>query len=223
MRWSLFVALLIVSGRAQASFFPGDGPGIPPTNASVGLLDHDKAAATLQSFEELMAPAVLQRGGRLHLVLEPENPKVNAQATREGKEWNIIVYGGLLRHPDLGEAELDLILGHELGHHLGGTPTAARDGWSACEGQADYWSTLACFQKLRPHDDGTLVALQLTQLYASMGHGATPGLDRREELPAPRTFYGYPTPQCRLDTLVAGLSGQPRPACWFGPPTTMRR
>lgn len=34
--------------------------------------------------------------------------------------------------------------------------------------------------------------------------------------------YFYPSPQCRLDTLVKGLAGHPRPSCWYAPQVVMK-
>lgn len=215
MRPWMLIALLLPLDETLAAFFPGSGPQVPMKKSAASILEYDKAASNLLAFELEMSPLALQQGGHLHLVLEPDNPSVNAMAKRDGDDWNIVVYGGLLRHPAIHEAELTMVLCHELGHHLGGSPTAARDGWSACEGQADYWSTLACFGAIRPHDDGVNTALTLTQLYSSMGGGATPSLECQGSERPPRTWYGYPSPQCRLDTLLAGLQEGPRPRCWF--------
>lgn len=217
MRWTLSIAVLIMSGCAGASFFPGSGPRLPPTKARAPEADHDKAAQAIQHFELQTASLVSARGGHLHVVLEADDPKVNAEARRMERDWAIIVYGGMLRHPQIGNAELTLVLCHELGHHLGGAPTAARGGWSACEGQADYWSTHACFHRVLPNDDAQAAALRLTELYASMSGGAYPSRDAKDETIRERTWYGYPSPQCRLDTLLAGLAGRPRPRCWIGP------
>lgn len=215
MRWSIMFVLLINSGRTQASFFEGQGPRVSSKKSADSFFNHDKAATLLQAFQSQMSPMVSLHGGHLNLILETENPKTNAQAIRQGDDWNIIVYGGLIKHPEISEAELTLILCHELGHHLGGSPTAARDGWSACEGQADYWSTLSCYTQIRPQDDATQVALNLTRLYATQGYGDYPSLECRDSKRPQRTWYGYPSPQCRLDTLVAGIIGEARPSCWF--------
>lgn len=215
MRWSILFVLLINSGFVKASFFEGKGPSFFSKKSAGRFLKHDKAVSLLQAFQIQMSPLVSLHGGRLNLILDIENPKTNAQAVREGNDWNIIVYGGMTKHPDIGEAELTLVLCHELGHHLGGAPTAARDGWSACEGQADYWSTLSCFTQLRPKDEATQVLLKLARLYATQGNGSYPSLEYTETIRPPRTFYGYPSPQCRLDTMIAGLLGETRPACWF--------
>jgi hypothetical protein len=217
MRWTLGAVLLIASGCAEASFFPGSGPRLPPNKASAPWADQDKALQAVQHFELRTAPLVSERGGHLRVVLETQDPKVNAEARREERDWGIIVYGGMLRHPRIGEAELTLVLCHELGHHLGGEPTAARGGWSACEGQADYWSTHGCFQRVRPGDDARAAALRLTELYATMSGGAFPSHEAKDETVRARTWFGYPSPQCRLDTLLAGLAGRARPRCWMGP------
>lgn len=211
------VVLLIVSGCAEASFFPGAGPQLSPRKTGKSFPDHDKILQAIGHFELQMAPAVSLHGGHLHVVHDTSENRVNAEARRQGKDWFIVVYDGLLRHSSIGPAELTLVLCHELGHHLGGPPTAARGGWAACEGQADYWSTLDCFGRLRPTDDARGTALRLTELYASFSGGAFPRLDCHDSARVSRTFYGYPSPQCRLDTLVAGVAAAPRPECWYVP------
>lgn len=209
------MTLLVLTIRAEASFFPADGPTVFRHKENKSFKNYDKSLRLLQFFEDEMASLVRKQGGQLKLVLEVENDKVNAQALREDNNWLIVVYGGIVNHPQVTAAELTLVLCHELGHHLGGVPTASRAGWSSCEGQADYWSALSCFKRLRPQDDAAQVALNLTQLYARQTSGRMPDLTCREETRLTRTFYGYPSPQCRLDTLLAGFLGERRPECWY--------
>ncbi|MFL5815202.1 MAG: ImmA/IrrE family metallo-endopeptidase [Bdellovibrionia bacterium] len=42
-----------------------------------------------------------------------------------------------------------------------------------------------------------------------------PSLDQHAKPLAPGEKINYPSLQCRLDTIVAGALGKPRPACWF--------
>jgi hypothetical protein len=44
---------------------------------------------------------------------------------------------------------------------------------------------------------------------------AMPSFLKPEAAAAPITLLGYPSLQCRLDTVLAGAAGQPRPRCWF--------
>ncbi len=210
---SLTLLMMAWATFAQASFFPDDGP---KAEKGMKLVANPAQMArneqVLENFRAKMSGLVKARGAELVVMALWDDPRVNALATRKAGIWEIHAYGGLLTHSELDEDELTLVLCHELGHHLGGAPTAARNGWSSCEGQADYWSGKSCATLLR---DPEGAALKLTQLYASNGAGSWPDLARSDETRASRTFYGYPAPQCRLDTLLAGFKGMDRPGCWF--------
>lgn len=208
---TLFLFFIVTT--AQASFFPQNSleslQKIKTSTPTKHKLD------LLSSFERQMAPLVKARGAHLKVILDESNNTVNATAKREDQDWQIIVYKGLLSHPMLSEKEITLILCHELGHHLGGNPTAARGGWASCEGQADYWSTHSCYKLFHDDFEGRQAALNLTSMYALITNSAHPSLESREEKKPIRTLYGYPSPQCRLDTLLAGFGKAPRPMCWY--------
>ena len=53
------------------------------------------------------------------------------------------------------------MLCHELGHHLGGTPTKDSASWASTEGQADYFATLKCLRKVFRKDDNVTYVTQL--------------------------------------------------------------
>ena len=210
-------ALLLLAWAltAQASFFPDGGPRLKAQKLFVDPQRAQVAERLLTNFHQRLAPLVNAQGAQLVVIPKWEDERVNALASRVPGVWKIEVFGGLLNHPELDDDELTLVLCHELGHHLGGTPTASRQGWSACEGQADYWSASACASLL--HDPES-TALRLTRMYASQAGGSWPDLALSDETRVDRTFYGYPKAQCRLDTLLAGLKGMDRPACWYYSP-----
>lgn len=208
--------LLLVGGlhTALASFFPNPAPK---------MQSHQKMAAprflevnhTLEKFQENAEAHLPHPKPELVVLSKWDDPRVNALASRSGNTWEIHVYGGLLQHPDLTDDEVLLILCHELGHHLGGAPLASRNGWASCEGQADYWSAKNCGQLLgSPYQ----TALRLTQMYAHNMMQPSPDLSTPDTTKVERTFYGYPSAQCRLDTLIAGFKGQERPSCWYQVP-----
>lgn len=144
------------------------------------------------------------------------NARVNAEINKNEDAVVIDVMGGMLAHPKMSPDVLNLLLCHELGHLLGGAPLKSRNGWSATEGQADYFSGGFCARTFIPEEDIFLnSALALTQIYAEVTREAPPKLDSCDQKKVDRTNYGYPSVQCRLDTLIAGWSGKPRPACWF--------
>lgn len=79
---------------------------------------------------------------------------VNAFAHRDqvnDKLWNISMFGGLARHPQMTEDGFAVVVCHELGHHLGGAPkksnSTGEKRWASNEGQADYFATLKCLRK----------------------------------------------------------------------------
>lgn len=153
----------------------------------------------------------------LIIQLEELNPRVNADIIKnDHNEVVISVMGGMLHHPKMNHEALKLLLCHEMGHLLGGPPYKSRGGWSSTEGQADFYSGLSCARYLG-FDERSFVesAITLTTIYAEVTREPLPRLNSCEERPASRTNYGYPSVQCRLDTLMAGWEGLQRPNCWF--------
>jgi len=206
------IALLLWMGMPCAfpSFFPEQSA---PES-------HQKLKFNLQVIERFVEKAeviVEAQGAKLVVIPEWNNPRVNAVASRQEHIWEIHVYGGLLSHPELSEDEITLVLCHELGHHLGGKPTASRGGWSACEGQSDYWSGQFCSHLLEKPLES---AEKLTQLYAQSSGDRNPRLSEKDLKIVARTFFGYPSAQCRLDSIVAGMKGWERPVCWYAPEKT---
>jgi hypothetical protein len=92
-------------------------------------------------------------GAKLSFTTNWIDGTVNAYASREDaaeKIWNISMFGGLARHPQMTEDGFALVVCHELSHHIGGAPRKkGKDGiirWAANEGQADYYATLKCLR-----------------------------------------------------------------------------
>jgi len=212
--WLLLAFFLALP--ATAEFYPGQGP--VPSSKKISLKQLASADSQLLSFEEKMAPLVKEAGGNLHVILDTSDSRVNARARREGNDWMIVVYSGMITETMQEPQALSMVLCHELGHHIGGKPFSSREGTMSTEGQADYWSTLACFKVHHSEEEARTAALYLTTLYAKQIMQPAPQLDTPDQTRVPRTFYGYPSPQCRLDTMLAGLSESPRPSCWYVDP-----
>lgn len=204
---------------------------------------HEQIEKLMKAFEDHFSPLVEKQGGKLFLILNWESPRVIAEALRPNAlDWEIVLHGGAARTADLSKDEISLILCHELGHHLGGKPTSSQDGWSACEGQADYWSSSSCIssilEKIKNEKNISPLpeakkwceqndrqnemcirfaqsALNLTRFYGKFTPHGYPNLDTLDSTIPPRTFYGHPKPQCRLDTLLSGYLSHHRPACWY--------
>lgn len=170
---------------------------------------------TVQRFESAMLRE-LPSDHDLVIRLEPLNPRINAEVVKENNFVAISIWGGMLSHPKMTSPTLLLLLCHELGHFLGGPPLKSRTGWSSTEGQSDYYSTQGCMKYLGVDEEQFIhAAVALTTIYAEVANQSPPQLDRCDQTVVTRMNYGYPTVQCRLDTLVAGWRGTERPKCWF--------
>jgi hypothetical protein len=182
-----------------------------PLNSSFDIRGIEHA---VQEFETLMR-ADLPTEANLIINLETLNTRVNADVQKREGDIIIQVMGGMLMHPKMGAETLKLLLCHEMGHVLGGPPLKSRNGWSSTEGQADFHSSSCA--RLLGFDEGIFFdsALALTSIYAEVTREPVPRLDSCDQRTVDRTNYGYPSVQCRLDTLVSGWRGEKRPKCWF--------
>ncbi|HXB76243.1 MAG TPA: hypothetical protein VNX23_02340 [Bradyrhizobium sp.] len=132
-----------------------------------------------------------------------ESPTINAQAWRLGSARFVRVYGGLVRHPAITKYGLALMLAHETGHHLGGSPRDPAMPWMTWQGQADYWAASvampriwgprACAATLRAARE----ILKLHRMLESQFEDDEPDL----------------SPDCRYSILRSGAVGLDMPSC----------
>ena len=97
----------------------------------------------LNDFQEKYSPIVSQVGGQLVVHGDWQNPTVNAQANQADGLWNVLLFGGLARRPEITKDGFTLVVCHEMGHHLAGYPFYS-GSWGSTEGQSDYYSGMAC-------------------------------------------------------------------------------
>ena len=64
----------------------------------------------------------------------------NAQAFLDGENKRVRLFGGLVRHRDIGAAGLAMALAHETGHHLAGPPFLPFYRWLSTEERATEWA-----------------------------------------------------------------------------------
>jgi hypothetical protein len=131
-----------------------------PVNA---LRDEDRIDGSSANISQELYNRILQQVGDRYrtivtahgglLVINPrwDESEVNAFADRDGENWNVSVFGGLARRPEITPDAFALVACHELGHHLGGFPFFGNE-WGASEGQADYFAAQACAEMLWADD-----------------------------------------------------------------------
>jgi len=98
--------------------------------------------STMQTFQRVYGPVVAKRGATLQITGDWNDSTVNAYAEQQGNLWMVRMYGGLARRAEVTQDGFAMVIGHELGHHLGGFPTYPYE-WAAAEGQSDYFATHA--------------------------------------------------------------------------------
>ncbi len=113
----------------------------------MGGLNQAQFDAVLTEVESYYKPIILAMyGATLQVTRDWQNPLVNAYATQSGKIWELHMYGGLARRPEITPDGFEMVACHEMGHHLGGFPFA--QFWASNEGQADYFAALSCTRTL---------------------------------------------------------------------------
>jgi len=142
-----------------------------------------------------------------------------AYVTEEGA--HIAMFGGMARAPYMDRDGLELILCHELGHHLAGPPLKKKSAWASAEGQADYFATNSCLKELWKDDPENFKARSLEasknviKMIAVVSEDVLPDIATPDPLIVQETELDYPSLQCRLDTFVAGTFNSSRPKCWY--------
>ena len=167
-----------------------------------------------------------------------EMPEVNLK-----RQFYIYFFGGLARFSQMTKEGAALFVCHELGHAIADGPR--KNSGPIVEGESDYFATSECIHELLPHlsekpfqlkaDEKSICQnAQNQQKCERILNGILSYKKVLESSPiqnlslfkkAPEVARSidtddrfYPTPQCRLDTLLAGLQEKARPVCWFPAP-----
>jgi len=151
MKTFIGILIMIVGFEVSASgFFPKNSQKIPLRpyfSLSQGITEQQFAEIP-ETIQRLYVDVVKSQGGNLVVKLDWNEENVNAFAERVGKNWNITLFGGLARHPNMTVDSFALIVCHELGHHMGGAvKNPFLNRWSTSEGSSDYFAATKCFKK----------------------------------------------------------------------------
>ncbi len=111
--------------------------------------------AVIDELDAFYRPIIASLGGRLDIRRRWSDGTVNASAMRSGSTYVVNMYGGLARHETITSDGFALVVCHELGHHIGGSPKMGSgfSSWASNEGQADYFATLKCLRHVFKDQD----------------------------------------------------------------------
>jgi hypothetical protein len=160
----LLIALNLLVQIAQASILPENSLAFPVSAKNEGLTE-SQYHQVIDKVEKVYRPIVEELGKKLTISRLWDDPRVNAGTLRSGREWILRMYGGYARHPLVTEDGYALVMCHELGHHLGGSPKKYLGGneprWPSTEGQADYFATLKCLRRIFRHENNKEIVAKL--------------------------------------------------------------
>lgn len=161
-------------------------------------------------------------GLRFVLNKQWKNTKRDAGIKIPKGEAILTITGEMARDQLMSEDGLRLLLCHEIGHVLGGAPKSSSGHWSSNEGQADYYATSKCINRIIENDDryndrvveASLVLAKMLAISAGKPHEDI-SISNKDITRVSQTYNGHPNAQCRLDTLLAGLTCPISPAIGF--------
>ena len=228
------VTSLLFAASAQATILPPNTLHLEDTILQSNM-DEEEFNRVIDKAEEIYKPLINEAfGARLSIARRWSDNTVNASASQFFGTWNVNMYGGLARRPEVTSDGFALVLCHELGHHLAGYPYSS--GWAANEGQSDYYATLSCARDMWRDETEVNAGFRDTipvfpkelcdkvwtteddqnLCYRSMMAGksladllsALKNAEVSFETPSrnkvSRTNNSHPAGQCRLDTYMAG-------------------
>lgn len=147
----LFTSVLY-SSASQATFLPANKLYLEDKINITNRLTQRDFFQVINFVQASFAPIVASHNGQLIINGHWNDSTVNAFASRpQNNIWQIDMFGGLARRPEITLDGFALVICHELGHHLGGYPFKRND-WAASEGQSDYYATQVCTRRIWAYD-----------------------------------------------------------------------
>ena len=229
------LALTWGSTMVYADFLPPNDLYLQDSVNFTKGISEQEFNAVLDEIQDVFGPVIQNFGGELVINRNWDDSTVNASANQMGSTWELNMYGGLARRPEITKDGFTMVVCHELNHHLGGFPFVS--SWAADEGQSDYGAFIGCSRKLWANRDEDNQQAQNNiseypkQLCDKKYSGnAARNLCYREMLAGEslagllaalengsisyttpdksvvkKTYHGHPKAQCRLDTYVAAI------------------
>jgi hypothetical protein len=162
-------ALLLSTVSTFACDIHGTTGFAPKNNRWISAADKETNGMTEERFnsiidrvEKVYKPIVASKGANFIVVRNWDDGTVNAFADRNDGNWNVNMFGGLARSPEITDDGFMGVVCHETGHHLGGAPRYNGTDWASNEGQADYFATLKCLRRVMESDDNVSIISKMT-------------------------------------------------------------
>jgi hypothetical protein len=141
----LLLMTLFISANAFATFLPPNNLHLQDKiNARNASMTEKEFSDLIDAVSSKLESVVAKHGGSLVVEKNWDDSTVNAYAEQRGNTWSVAMFGGLARRPEVTPDGFQMVVCHELGHHLGGFPFYSSDKWAAVEGESDYFATQAC-------------------------------------------------------------------------------
>lgn len=193
--------------------YPKNSLWIPDTNIATQSMNETKFQEAIDLVQKAYGPILKEKlGCTLEIKGDWDDGTVNAYASRDGDVCHVEMFGGFARYPGMTKSAFTDVICHEVGHHLGGEPKYGGE-WASCEGQADYWAQ-ECMDYVAP-GKAHAAGLVLGKTLAELSGEPEPSYSTPDQSKVQSTYCGHPTAQCRVDTYLAGILGNPRPSCWY--------
>lgn len=145
-----FIIILFFSQLCfSESFIPKNTLHLDKESFAQGGITEVQFNQVIDKVEKIYSSVVTDAGANLIMNRKWKDNTVNASAEQKGKDWHVNMFGGLAKFRTITVDGFTLVLCHELGHHIGGSPKyKERLTWATNEGQADYWGTIKCLRRV---------------------------------------------------------------------------
>ena len=147
--------------HGKTGFAPENKRWISKYDKETNGMTEEKFNSIISRVETVYKPIVAAKGGNYIVVRNWDDGTVNAYADRNDGNWNVNMFGGLARSPEITDDGFMGVVCHETGHHLGGAPRYNGTDWASNEGQADYFATLKCLRRVMGSDDNISIVSKM--------------------------------------------------------------
>lgn len=221
MQLLFFIVSIILSTNAYSSPMAIGGPDdlilLPIQEYDFNDIE-EKKEIIQEIVDSYRDDIIRSRGSDVELIFQAANIfQMTGGHVGDGK-LEINVYAqALIKFSKLGIVSA---ICHELGHLLGKVPVGGTRVISAdsVEGEADYFSgtcsrNYLCGEKNKSCKQAITASRSAIQ---SIKGTAITEVEAQDQI-YPGINTSYPSPPCRLLSMILGVKGLPRPLCWYNP------